>query len=60
MISYRDYNILISKLVCNRLEKEDIRNLVELFGEFENLLDEADLEDFYGTEGWRRRFGWVD
>lgn len=24
----------------------------------EDLVEEAGCEDFYGTDGWRHRFGW--
>jgi hypothetical protein len=38
------------------LEKSD--EFSEIITRIINLLDSADNEDFFGTEGWRRDFGW--
>ncbi len=36
---------------------QDVYDLLEYVKELEYLLDEADQEDFYGTEGWRHNLG---
>lgn len=39
------------------LEDDEIASLFEYIDDLENLLDEADAENFYHTEGWRYILG---
>lgn len=34
------------------------KEFVEIIDKIFRLLDEADHEDFFGTEGWRHSIGW--
>lgn len=42
------------------IEKLKPNAVRELLIDLMEQLDELDLEDFFGTEGWRHRFGWED
>ena len=58
MNSTKEYNQLTGKLLVNRLTLEEAQKLVNYIESMEALLDEADLEDFFGTEGWKHNLGW--
>jgi hypothetical protein len=49
--------MLIGKLVVNKLSDDEAQQVVDYINDLEKLLDEGDLEDFFGTEGWRQRLG---
>ena len=36
---------------------DDVYDLLDYINILEDLLDEADQEDFFGTEGWRHHAG---
>jgi len=57
MISEKEFNILCGKLLGGDLTQEDKKNLMLVISTFEELLDEADSDDFFGTEGWREYIG---
>lgn len=46
--------------ILGKLEAQDDRNthFVWVVNQMMKMLDECDYEDFFGTEGWRYRFGW--
>lgn len=56
--SEKKYNILLGKLAVGELTQEERSDLIETIQTFEELLDEADRDDYFGTEGWRHRLGW--
>jgi hypothetical protein len=39
------------------LTTEEYTILADYIYDLENLLDEADEDDYFGTEGWRHRLG---
>jgi len=50
----KEYNICIGKILAGKPLDEDMaHSFVFKLGEFENLLDEGDMDDVFGTEGWR-------
>ena len=59
-ITTRDVNILAGKALVGAQTDEEQRIMVEYSTELEILLDEADQDDFFGTEGWRHRLGLED
>lgn len=52
----RDIDILQGKSIVNGLSAKDCKTLFKYIGELESILDEGDMEDAFGTEGWRARF----
>ena len=53
----RELNVTTGKLLVNRATQDEINGLLKYIGELENLLDDSDLDDYFGTEGWRHRLG---
>lgn len=49
----RDINIIRGKNLVGKATKEDVFLLLEHIDALENFLNEADLDDTFGTEGWR-------
>lgn len=48
-----EINIIRGKNLGNAVTQEDVFLLLEHIDVLENLLDEDDMEDVHGTEGWR-------
>lgn len=42
------------------LDASDSLFLIGVIDKMKNLLDEGDLMDAFGTEGWRHTIGWED
>lgn len=59
MLPEKEINIIRGKIICNGASREEIDHFLEYVDNLEELLDEGDMEDFYGTEGWRLRMGWL-
>jgi len=58
ILEENDVNKIKGKLEVNKASQEEILNFLEYVNKLENLLEEADEDDYYGTEGYRRRLGW--
>lgn len=43
-----------AKIYWNKATKQEATTFIEYVKVLEELLDEADLEDFFGTEGWMK------
>lgn len=46
-------NVLNGARVC----EEDLQELAHHIHSMENMLDETDMDDYFGTEGWKHRLG---
>lgn len=53
-------DIIRGRHSVGKATQEDIDTLLEHIEALEELLDEGDGEDAFGTEGWRRRLGIED
>jgi len=49
---------LIGQLKVNRLSDDEAQELYFDIQKLMDLCDEGDMEDMFGTEGWRHRIGW--
>lgn len=47
------YHTLLGKNLVGAVTKEDLDEFLPLVAKILDALDEADLEDAFGTEGWR-------
>ena len=56
--SEREINMIRGKMSANVATVEEIGEFLRYVTEIERLVEEASSEDFYGTDGWRHRFGW--
>ncbi len=50
-------NIIRGKNLVGKADKDDVFKLFEHLDAMEELLNEADQDDVFGTEGWRHRLG---
>ena len=55
----KEYNICLGKIIAGKpLDEDTAQSLVSLLSRFEDMLDDTDQEDYFGTEGWRHYVGW--
>lgn len=62
MAAHKDsvINTIRGKNLVGKADKDDVLKLFEQLDAYEQLLDEGDQEDMYGTEGWRHHLGMED
>lgn len=58
LISESEYNQIIGKILIGGQTEEELTDFLQIIQQFESMLDEADCDDYFGTEGWRHRLGW--
>ena len=56
--SERDLNIIRGKMMVNAATQKELLDFLTFVTKLESLVEEASMEDFYGTEGWQKRMGW--
>lgn len=54
-LSEQDFNMRLGKIAS---EDEEGMEFAEKVKEMMAMLDDSDCDDYFGTEGWRRNFGW--
>lgn len=54
----REINEIRGKMSVNAATHQEVRKFLYYVQKLEDLVEEAGCEDFYGTDGWRHRFGW--
>ena len=52
-----EINVIRGKWLVKQASQDDVKVLLDHITALENLLDEGDMEDMYGTEGWRHQLG---
>ncbi len=50
-------NTIRGRNLVGAASKEDVEKLFEHIDAMEVMLDETDLDDYFGTDGWRHRVG---
>jgi len=55
--SLKELNIIRGKMMVGAATAEEQRDFFTYVNEIEELVEEASIEDFYGTEGWQHRLG---
>jgi hypothetical protein len=53
--SASEINVIRTKILVGDATKRDIQDFLFYVSMIEMLVEEASDEDFYGTEGWRKR-----
>lgn len=53
----KELNTIRGKALVGATTKEEVMRIFEALDDLEELCDELDLEDVFGTEGWRHRVG---
>lgn len=60
LLSERELNILRGKSLVNKITGKEALSILNHLAVLEAKMDEADCDDFFGTEGWRHYFGMPD
>lgn len=54
----RELDMIRGKMLVNKASQKELHQFLTYVTFLEGLLADADMEDFFGTEGWRHRAGW--
>lgn len=46
------------KMLVGKATRQELSEFLKYVSAIEGLVEDASLEDFYGTEGWRHQLGW--
>lgn len=57
MKTEKELDIIRGKMLVNKASQNELQDFLEYVNAIEALLDEGDMDDMYGTEGWRHRIG---
>lgn len=57
MTRLRKLDEIRGKLLVGMADGEETREFLRYVSDLESLLDEGDLDDYFGTEGWQHRLG---
>ncbi len=57
-LTEKEINIIRGKAMVGPIEGKEVLQLFDIFDQLEQMLDEADQDDYFGTQGWRYHFGW--
>lgn len=52
----REFN----RILGERFPGQEGKEFTSIIDRMVDMLDETDGDDYFGTEGWRRAFGWED
>jgi len=53
----REYDEIRGKMLVNHATAEELCEFLKYVNVLESLLEDADNDDYFGTEGWRHRMG---
>lgn len=56
LLSNKELNTIRGKATVGKATVEEIQQIFGHIDTLEEWLDDADMEDTFGTEGWRHRF----
>lgn len=54
----KDFYKIIGKIEVLLDDKKQAEVFSNTINEMVNMLDQADEDDYFGTEGWRHHLGW--
>jgi hypothetical protein len=60
LLSDRELNTIRGKAMVGHASIDEVLSVFEHIDYLEHMLDEADSDDTFGTEGWRHSFGHPD
>lgn len=55
--SMRELDAIRGKMMVAAATAEELRDFLTYVTALEGLVEEASMEDFYGTEGWQHKLG---
>lgn len=53
----KQLNIIRGKMLVAAASSKELQEFLRYVTELEALVEEASLQDFYGTEGWQHKIG---
>lgn len=53
----RELDVIRGKMLVSAASVEENHAFLRYVASLESLLDEADLDDYFGTEGWQHHLG---
>lgn len=53
-----EFDRFIGYLEAYMADDDRVEKFIECIGEMQSMLDDADQDDYFGSEGWRHRIGW--
>lgn len=51
----KEINIIAGKMLVGHASVQELHTYLHYCATLEGLVEEASMEDFYGTEGWRKK-----
>lgn len=54
----QEIDMIRGRMLAGHTTVKELHEFLYYVTVLESLIDEAENEDFYGTEGWRHRVGW--
>ena len=60
MMTEREVDMIRGKLSVGAATLNETYDFLVYVEALEQLVEEASVEDFYGSEGWKHRIGWDD
>lgn len=60
ILSEKELDMIRGKMLVAAATQEELHDFLRYVSVIEGLVEDASIEDFYGTEGWRHRIGWDD
>lgn len=56
----KELNMIRGKMMVGHATPEELRDFLSYVSALEGLVEDASVEDFYGTEGWQHVLGIED
>ena len=53
----RELDVIRGKILVGHATIEELQDLLMYVSALEGLVEDASVEDFYGSEGWQHRLG---
>ena len=58
LLDENELDMIRGKMLVNAATQDELHYFLFYVSTIEELIDEADHQDTFGTEGWRHRIGW--
>ena len=59
LLSEKELNTIRGKMLVAKATAKELQEFLKYVTELESLVEEASMQDFYGTEGWQHRIGLI-
>lgn len=57
LLKMRELDTIRGKMMVGHATPEEMRDFLTYVSALEGLIEDASIEDFYGTEGWQHKLG---